>query len=436
MSKKIPGNRSHLTLSDRIYIEQALYMRHSFKDIAVFLCKDPTTISTEVKRYVAWQSGYSARFVGHDCKYYPSCKVTCLCYIECGSLCKDCDSTNCGTLCSKYSPQACLKLSSPPYVCNGCQLITRCSYSKCIYSGEKANNRYKETLSASRRGINASPEEIERLDGIISPLIKNGQPLSHIFATHKDELGCSRQTIYNYVDMSLFSVRNIDLPRRIRYKIRKKKLNPNPIQYEYRNNRTYKDFLAFMDEHPDYDVVELDTVIGSRESGKCLLTMLFRSSNFMLIFLIPSCTQNSVREVFDYLYEQLGATLFRKTFPVILTDNGSEFKDPWSLERDNADKLRTRVFYCDPHHSNQKGKLEKNHEFIRYIIPKGKSMHNLTEEKVRLMACHINSLARDGLNGLTPFDAAKDRINKKVLYLLGLRKVSPDQVILKPTLLK
>ena len=80
--------------------------------------------------------------------------------------------------------------------------------------------------------------------------------------------------------------------------------------------------------------------------------------------------------------------------------------------------------------------MEKNHEFIRYIIPKGKSMHNLTEEKVRLMACHINSLARDGLNGLTPFDAAKDRINKKVLYLLGLRKVSPDQVILKPTLLK
>lgn len=121
---------------------------------------------------------------------------------------------------------------------------------------------------------------------------------------------------------------------------------------------------------------------------------------------------------------------------MILTDNGPEFKDPWSIEMSSDRKRRTRVFYCDPYKSNQKGRLEKSHEFIRYIIPKGRSMHNLSEQDVRLMTCHINSLARDSLNGKTPFDLAELLLSEKVLTRLRLKKVPPDQVILKPALLK
>ena len=51
MSKYIPGNQKHLTLNDRIYIENELNKGTSFKDIARFLCKDPTTISKEVKAH-------------------------------------------------------------------------------------------------------------------------------------------------------------------------------------------------------------------------------------------------------------------------------------------------------------------------------------------------------------------------------------------------
>ena len=49
MSKYIPGNQKHLTLNDRIYIENELSKGATFKDLAAFLCKDPTTISKEVK---------------------------------------------------------------------------------------------------------------------------------------------------------------------------------------------------------------------------------------------------------------------------------------------------------------------------------------------------------------------------------------------------
>ena len=51
MSKYIPGNQKHLTLNDRIYIENELAKGTSFKDIAAFLCKDPTTISKEVRAH-------------------------------------------------------------------------------------------------------------------------------------------------------------------------------------------------------------------------------------------------------------------------------------------------------------------------------------------------------------------------------------------------
>ena len=99
-------------------------------------------------------------------------------------------------------------------------------------------------------------------------------------------------------------------------------------------------------------------------------------------------------------------------------------------------KHRTYVFYCDPYVSNQKARLEKNHEYIRYVIPKGRTMQTLTQEKVTLLAQHINSTARDSLNGKTPFDLAEVVLDKKVLAFSGRKKVSPDDVLLKPALLK
>lgn len=45
------NTHSHLTLSDRIYIEQALERRMKFKDIAVFIRKDSTTILKEIRRH-------------------------------------------------------------------------------------------------------------------------------------------------------------------------------------------------------------------------------------------------------------------------------------------------------------------------------------------------------------------------------------------------
>lgn len=434
MNKNNTYNHKHLTLSDRIFIQQSLNDHLRFNTIAKSLNKDPSTISKEVRRSMEIQP--SSHYKGNDCKHFDSCTESKLCSKGCFELCRFCNQVNCWEYCSNYEPSVCPGIKTPPYVCNGCTNVNSCSYEKHFYNAAHAQKLYETTLTQSRKGINMSPDELQKINELISPLIRSGQPLSHIYYNHSKEISCCRRTVYNYLDQGLFEVRNIDLPRRVRYKLRKKNKAANPVNYNYRSKRTYKDFEKYSEAFPDYEIVELDTVKGSREAGKCLLTMFFRKSSFMLIFLLPSCTQEAVAEAFNYLYEQLGHYIFIKTFRIILTDNGPEFKDPWSIEKAKNGKYRTKVFYCDPYASNQKGRLEKNHEFIRYVIPKGRTMQNLTHDDIRKLTCHINSVSRDSLNGKTPFDLAELLISKKVLHLLGLKKVSPDNVLLKPALLK
>ena len=127
---------------------------------------------------------------------------------------------------------------------------------------------------------------------------------------------------------------------------------------------------------------------------------------------------------------------FKKVFPLILTDNGSEFKAPESFEKNKYDDSRTKVFYCDPHKSWQKARIEKNHEFIRYILPKGKSFDKLNQKNVTLMANHINSIARASMNDKSSFELASLLLDKEFFKALELQKVSPDEVHLKPDLFK
>ena len=438
-------NQKHLTLSNRTYIEQELLQKSTFSSIGKNLHKDPTTIAKEVKRYyktVSAKHSYKCNL----CKHFKECdlmskELKCSRYNShhCSFYCKKCHRKRVIDFCPYFLPFTCDKINKPPYVCNHCENFGSCPLDKKIYDAAYAQRQYEKTLCNSRKGINMTHEELQELNDLISPLILKGQPLSHIFAVHSDEIPVCRKTLYNYLDQQIFQARNIDLPHRVHYKSARKKSEPRKsknLKQVYRNKRTFVDFERFMEAHPDLDVVEMDTVKGSRAAGKCLLTLLFRSCSFMLIILLPDCTQRSVINAINDLTEALGIRTFKKYFPVILTDNGSEFKNPWDIEKTETGTHRTYVFYCDPYVSNQKARLEKNHEYIRYVIPKGRSMHKYTQEDISLMASHINSTARDSLNGTCPFDLASLLLDKKIPLLAGLFKVSPDEVMLKPVLIE
>lgn len=408
----------------------------TFRQIAEVIHKDQTTVSKEIRRNI------EPIKQTHKCALYHSCTVRHICkdYSYFCSYCRHCsEEKDCTEICSKFLSSICRKLTRPPYVCNGCRDRTSASCTREMrryYNAAKAQKMYEERLVKARSGINMTIGELRELDELVSPLLRQGQPISHIYANHKDEICISRKTLYNYVDLGALNVRNIDLRRRVKYKKRKKQKNTKPIEYSYRKGRTYKDFLNWLKDHPDADVIEMDTVKGSNTSGHCLLTMLFRSCSLMLIFHLNTCTQAEVIRIFDGVTDTLGTKLFKSTFPVILTDNGPEFKDPDRIEHTEAGMRRTNVFFCDPSNSNQKARLEKNHEYIRYIIPKGKSMYRMTDEKALLMCNHINSTSRDSLNGHTPYELAKLLINEEVLTKLGLDAVPPDEINLTSALLK
>jgi transposase, IS30 family len=235
--------------------------------------------------------------------------------------------------------------------------------------------------------------------------------------------------------VSVLTTRNIDLRRKVKYKQRKKATQSSIATREFRKGRSYEDFQKLLKEYPSTSVVEMDTVEGTK-GGKVLLTLMFRNCSLMLAFLLESKTQEEVKRVFDYLSNMLGVEKFNKLIPVMLTDNGSEFQNPISMESNGYGEIRTKVFYCNPHSSWQKGMIEKNHEYIRMVVPKGKAFDKYTQKDITLMINHINSEARDSLNGCTPFKQSRLLLDNQLHTDLFLQGIEPDEVLLKAELLK
>ena len=439
------GNQKHIDLSGRIRIEQGLNDGESFRSIAKDLNKDPSTISKEVRRHSILKERNPEAFAPIPCaNNYDSkaprkniCTAMHMCGDEkCSRMCVSCNKFKCGKDCSYYKPRECEKLAKPPYVCNGCSKRANCMMDRKIYSSKYAQDTYENLRTTSREGINQTPESIQKLDNLLTPLIKKGQSIAHIYASHAEDIACSRRTIYTYIDSGVFEVRNMDLRRKFVYKPRKKKTATSIKDRAFRKDRGYKEFQEYVDKNRPAYIIEMDTVEGAKGTRACFLTMLFRNCNLMLMFLLKEQTQEEVNRVFDYLTEVLGIELFQKLFEVILTDNGHEFQNRWNLECDVNGEIRTRIYYCDPNRSDQKGALEKNHEYIRYVLPKGTSFEHLNEETTLLLLNHINSEKRDSLNGHSPYEVSRILLDNRLHEALGLIEIPADEVTLIPALIK
>jgi len=310
---------------------------------------------------------------------------------------------------------------------------------KNIYDAERAHIKSHKTITQSRSGLCVSEKEISRLNKIISPLIQNGQSVNQVYINHEDELMCSEKTIYNYIDACMFDVRNIDLPRKVKFRERYKKPEFK-VDKGCRIGRNYEAFTTYMEKNPDTPVIQMDSVIGSK-GGKCLLTIHFVECSLMLAFLRDANTSKSVTDIFNQLEQLLGENLFEALFLVILTDNGSEFSNPKAIEyREHPapgySYKRTSVYYCDAGSPYQKGACEVNHELIRRILPKGTSFDQLTREDVNLMMNHINSYKRKKLNNRSPYETFSFYHGEEVLRKLGCKPVAAGDIMLKPALLK
>lgn len=432
-------NKRYLDLTDRYDIEIGLSMRHSFKKIAEDVGCHPSTVAREILENRYFIKG--KYFMRSDCRKAAKCyDKRHLCGNElCNRRCIACSRWDCRQHCKTYVKRHCVRIDEPPYVCNNCCDKRYCTLDRYLYSAKHAQKASDERRSQSRRGIHATEAEIYALNELLVPRIKSGQPLAHIYASHKDEIPVSLRSLYNYVELGELQVKNIDLRRKVRYRKRRKPKDHNDFRQEYRIGRTYEDFHIFMRKSKkELPYVEMDTMIGARGSRKRILSMMLVDYSILLLFLMPDGKEESVKRIFDFLEELIGTDVFQRLFQIFLTDNGSEFKDADSLEVNEFGEIRCNMFYCDPMSAWQKPHVEKVHEYVRYILPKGTSFKDLTQDDLTLIANHINSVKRPSLGGSSPYDLVDDddRDIKTLLSKLKMHPIPPDEVHLTKDLLK
>ena len=414
--------KKHLSLSERFDIENGLSTRKSFKEIARSIGKDCTTISREIRNhYVVKNTGGIGRQF-NNCIYRSTCP----------NRGKNCNLNNC----TKFKEQKCNLLNKPPYVCNGCKLKNQCTLTKHFYDAAYANNEYLSNLSEVRSGVMIYQNEIDNLNSILTPLIcEQNQSIHQVIINNKNKIMFSDKTIYKYIDLGILNVRNIDLPRKVRFRNRTKATTVYKIDKKCLENRTYEDFLNYIKEHPDTPIVEMDSVEG-KKGGKVLLTIHFVNCSFMLAFIREHNDAQSVIDIFNHLQDILGINKFKELFVVILTDNGSEFSNPTEIEFDiKTGELRTQIFYCHPSSPFEKGACEVNHELLRRILPKGTSFDDLTQNDINLIMSHINSYKRKKLNNVSPLTMFSTIYGKETVDKLGIQEIEPNSVSLSKNIL-
>lgn len=423
----------HLNVKDRGIIENCLNQGYKLFEIANTLSRDPRGIKEEIynKREISNKS-----LKGNLCGKFETCKKIRLCDSCNTGVCKYCKHHNCNIDCKDFVrlPE-CKQIKRYPYVCNSCSKLRTCHMVKVFYKAHVAQEKYEDNVSSHKKGIKKTAKEIKDLDYLISQGVRNGHSISVIIA--KNSLNIAPSTAYRYINDKVLTTRNIDLKRKVRYKVSKKAIKRKRKDYNCLKGRKLEDYVAYINKHPFTNTWQLDTIIGKIDDKTCVLSLLYTKSNLQLFFKLNSKSEEEVIRIFDSIKMHLGDELFKEIFETIITDNGSEFLNPDGIETSNksGEKL-INIFYCDPNRSDQKGKCEKNHEHFRELIPKGRSMDLYDEKDIEHVSLMVNNYPRALFKFNSPLQTSKIFLNEKVFELNNLCEIPTSKVILKPLIKK
>lgn len=418
---------SHLTLEERRIILTGITNGSTKTAIAQTIGKDKSTVGKEIKLH---------RTLTHKCKMP----------LECSNYRKCVFNRQCTTDCPEYIPFHCSRRDRTPGACNGCSNWSRCRFDKYQYCPEDAQMDYRTTLVDSREGVNLTVQEARQMADIIGPLLKQGLSPYQIITGHP-ELGISEKTLYNYIENGVFceiaGINAMDLRRQVSRKLsrKKSKVYKKRADRKYLHGRTYKEYKDYLSDHPDVFVTQMDTVYNDEANGPFIQTFKFVNAGVLFALYQETKTALDMKNGVDTLESILGTELFRKYVHVLLTDRGPEFSAAEGMETGSDGTRRTRVYYCDPMQSGQKGSLENKHIELRYILPKETDLRalGLTDQNaLNLALSHVDSAPVEKFGGRSPLDLADFMYHDlyEKLEEFGIHKIEKDRVILKPYLLK
>lgn len=315
----------------------------------------------------------------------------------------------------------CKKTLRYPYVCNGCNEKNNCHRKQYRYEARSSQQNADYNLVVPRKGINLTKQEFDILDKKVKDGLLKKQSIYHII-TNNDDIGVSIPTVYNYINQGILTTSRSDLPYATTYKKRKK----SNKKYEYhenknidRSNRTYIDYLSYIQAHPNAFVAQMDFLGSIKTDRKSILTLIIPDLHFVMLFLVENKNSQKVVGIFNNLQKKIGIDHFKKILPVILTDRDPSFSDITRIECDyDTGELRTRLFFCDAFKSNQKASVENMNKQLRKYFPKKSSVDHLTDEDMKNVMNFINNLRVPSLSGFTPNESFIRVYGEELLYLL------------------
>lgn len=386
-------NKKHFTFTERVKLEYRLNLNIDCSAIklAKDLDKSRNAIYYELKTYTNVYSSKTKKIYGHD-------------------------------------DYICETLKHFPFCCNGCAK-TNCSHRCKEYRAYEADKKANDLLVSSRVDTKRRKDAIKILNNSVCPLINNGASIE-VAKNNVNNCDLSASTIRRYIEKGLVNSKRHNLPRAIRFRVKKEyKYTVPALSANILNGRTYEDYKKYMEAYPKSKVVQLDSVIGKANDKKAILTIFFLNSKLQIGKLYNRKHQNTV-DTMKNIYKT-GIDNGIKLFDVIVADNGSEFKDLYKLEKDDDNNQICKVFYCDPYRSCQKAECEKNHVFFRRIVPKGKSFANFLQEDIDTIFSHINSYPRASLKNKSPYDLFALEYKPIILFLLNIVFVAIKDIKLK-----
>jgi len=435
MAKGTVRPRKHLDIEKRKMIEAGLNEGRCITEIAKAIDVSVSTVQREILRNCRWDGPSSSKGAERtDCAHLPSCKLKGVCgpaYLDgaCKNrVCKRCAAVRCDGHCTSYERRVCKTVEGAPFVCNACARFGRCTLERWRYSAEGAQRSTEARSHEARSGIDMKASEMALLIKAVRAGLKQGQSIHHIFATN--DLPCSERSFYRHVENEDIPILSIELAKKVKYKKRRHAKAASHASGFYAGHE-YEDYLELPEEDRAV-TTEVDTVLGKANGRQCILSLHRIDLHFQVYLLLPRKAKECVVKALDWL-EECSDGRFSEFFGLLLLDRGSEFDDIAGIERSSLSTgTRCAAYFTDPSRPDQKAECEKNHVELRKVLPKGTSLDALDAWTLAEVCSHVNSTVRKGCGDVSPIQLAQLVLPQTLFDNLGLRLISPKDVIAAP----
>lgn len=382
----------HLSIEERMLIQACLAKNMSLTEIADRLDRNKSFISREISSHLVVKIGFCEKDCSHRKEYF---------------------------------------------LCNACPYRSTCQHKKRYYNFEEANKTADMMKRDSRRYTKLTQNQINYIDEILMEQVRGlKQSLHHVYVSNPSlSKTCSERTIRRLIYNGFSKLRPHELRKYVVYKheyIKPKEFRLRDISILI--GRQHSDYINYVSHHKRANIVEYDSVIGKISDKQAILTITLIKYNFQFGILIKKANPNDVVTKVRKLFKKLGNDLVKEIFAVNLADNGIEFSCFNKIEYNDDREFICRTYFTNPYKATDKPHCERNNEFIRYLIPKGKSLDSLTQDKVNWMFSQINSYIRKGLNNQTPYDLVRRKYGQVFLDKIGIDRVEKKKVDLRQIL--